>query len=92
MALNITKLKRNQTTNYSLAFALVFGRFLGLFPVSGLNEYDNVKQVRLTWKSIHFLYCLYQFSGRMLNTIFGIYDFVVYSKKSFLDFGSIYSE
>lgn len=87
MALLFQKFEKKETTQYSLAFALIFGRFLGLLPVLGLNEYSNIKLLRVKWKSVHFFHSIFQLTGRVIVAVFGIYDFVVLSEKTFLSFG-----
>ncbi|XP_049822393.1 gustatory receptor for sugar taste 64f-like [Aethina tumida] len=61
----------------NIKFFIIIGQCFGLMPLEGITN-KNVRELKFTWKSWKFLYCLYNISGAFVTMIFCCIKFTMY--------------
>lgn len=61
----------------NIKFFIIIGQCFGLMPLEGITN-KNVRELKFTWKSWKFLYCMYNISGAFVTMIFCCIKFTMY--------------
>lgn len=53
----------------TISFVITLAQFFGVMPLYGMSEGD-IHHIKFKWKSLRFLYTMYNFSGALISSLF----------------------
>lgn len=61
----------------TISFVITLAQFFGVMPLYGMSEGD-IHHIKFKWKSLRFLYTMYNFSGALISSLFCCTRFAVH--------------
>lgn len=65
------------TFHSTIAFVITLAQFFGIMPLYGMSESD-IHHIKFEWKSLRFIYTMYNFSGALISSLFCCTRFAVH--------------
>lgn len=53
----------------TISFVITLAQFFGVMPLYGMSQSD-IHHIKFKWKSMRFIYTLYNFSGALISSLF----------------------
>lgn len=59
----------HQSFHNTISFVITLAQFFGVMPLYGMSEGD-IHHIKFKWKSLRFLFTMYNFSGALISSLF----------------------
>lgn len=65
------------TLHNTIAFVITLGQFFGVMPLYGMTK-KEVHYIKFKWRSLRFLYSVYNFAGALITALFCCIRFAIH--------------